>query len=184
MVTSVILHTEAFGQPSKSQRMVALKDRWLPSLESSIRRENEKMGSNCTVKFSKAAMRPAKIREQKGPSQEITQKFELAGAKSMGSQNNSITERKTNTSNKSGVPAETLGNWQRMFTNSRSGLKYFSLSSRSLGNAGALFDKSRRATFLWSTLKLQCMCHARRTSAQERQNSQEFQIRHDSGDSQ
>ena len=56
----------------------------------------------------------------------------------------------------------------------------FLFSCRSSGDAGGFFDKSRRAT----SLKLHCVCHVKRTSAQERRNSQEFQIRHDSGNSQ
>ena len=57
---------------------------------------------------------------------------------------------------------------------------FYSLAEAWVMRAHSSINPEER--FLWSTVKLQCISHVRRTSAQERRNSHEIQIRHDSGD--
>ena len=83
------LHPEAVGQPSKmsekggAKGSVALLKETIhlgvshdSPQRKSILRENEKLGSNHTVKFSKVTVRRVKLREKMGPSQGIIQKCE------------------------------------------------------------------------------------------------------------
>ena len=85
MVTSVDSYTEAGGQLSEGQRKLVEKGS-VAMLEETIQlgcmskdcpqrkstlRENERLGSNYTVKFSKTTLRHARIREKKGPSRRI-----------------------------------------------------------------------------------------------------------------
>ena len=89
MVTNVSFDIEAGGQPVKSQRTVAQKDRSVALLKESIQLgcvshdtpqrksilgRNGKLGSNLTVKFSNTTIRRVKIRDKMGPAQGIITK--------------------------------------------------------------------------------------------------------------
>ena len=82
-----LLHTEAGGQPSKKSKKGGVKGSAASlketvqfgcvskdCLEKVILRDNEKLGSNHAVKFSKGTWHQIEIRERKGPSQEVMQK--------------------------------------------------------------------------------------------------------------
>ena len=138
-------HTEAGGQPGKKSKksggegsVASLKEKiqfccvsqYIAFRRKSVPQEIGNLGSNHAVKFSKTTMRRVKIREQKG----IMQKCEPQE------------QHKTNSRNRSDVPAEEHGTWQGMSTNSKKGRKrYVLLSCRSLGNAGILFEKGLKS---------------------------------------
>ena len=156
-----------FGQPCKSQRNTFLgllhgcpknKNRRLLS----ILRENEKIAKK-------------KIGSRRVHRRESIKSANLQERNPWGPKIK-LEERTQDESLKQERCAETLVNLQRMFTNSR----FHSLAEAWVMRAHSSTNPEER--FLWSIVKLQCICHVWRTSAQERRNSQEFQIRHHSGD--
>ena len=189
------LHTEAGGQPKKKSKKVgaqgsvaSLKDfsigLCVPRLSSGkfILREDGKLGSNHTGKFSKTTMRPVKIREKKGQSQGIIHKCE---PQERNPWTPKFDERTQDESKKRSVaPAETPGNWQRMFINSKKGVqKIRSTLLPKLGGAGTLVDKTGRKTFrdrLWSFY-----AHVKLEGPEVKRvgDSQEIEISKNSGDS-
>ena len=125
------------GSPAESPRKVAQKGSSVAPLKEIIQlgcvSHDSPKGSNHTVKFSKTTMRREKIWKRMVLRRESFKSVNLR-AKSMGSQ--------IQGKNASGAPAETPGNWQRMFSNSKS-QKILS----------SVFDNHKRETFrdrLWS----------------------------------
>ena len=91
----------------------------------SIQREQGKLGSKHTAKFSKGTWHQIKIRERKGPSQGIIQKCETQ--ERIPWPQNSRKGRQMRPSGKSGAPAKQPGTWQRLPTNSSQD-KFYSLA--------------------------------------------------------
>ena len=85
----------------------------LPS-EKAILREIGKLRSNHAVKFSKTALRHAKIRERKSPSLGVMQKCVLQERIPSAPKFEERTQDETQH-----APAETPGNWQRKSVNSK-----------------------------------------------------------------
>ena len=150
-------HTEACGQPVKSKNSggkgsVALLTECSIGMCSqdsferkSILRENEKLKSNYTTKFSKTTMCHAKIRETKGPSQRFIQKCEpqerVPWAPKFEERTQNEILRQERWARK--APWNLAKDFSKLKKESQG---YVLLSCQSLGNPGTLFDKSTRAT--------------------------------------
>ena len=129
--TCKFLHTVAGGRPSKKSKkggakgLVALLKETTQlgcashdsSHRKSILRENGKLGSNPTVKFSKATMRRVKNLEKKGPSQGIIQQCEPQERNPWAPKLEERTQDETPEQERRA--RRDVWDWQRMFTNSK-----------------------------------------------------------------
>ena len=107
----------------------------------SILWENGKLGSNHTVKFSKATMRHVKKWEMKGSIAGKHSKVRTLGAKSMGSQIRGKNARR-NPETGAVRPQRRLKIGKGCSRTQRGVKRYVLLSCRSLGNASTHFDKA------------------------------------------